>query len=178
MSEEYSDQLSLTNTVKISLLQKAVSSAPHLKVVQTQTNTLSRFIISNGEIVFVGYLKLLLSAAKNYDVKNGSNMHLQNRRANTHRFHDSDYNDNFKPFNIDTDVDTILINAARTQASAFQISIDGHAIWRQIPNEDRTRPDDTVSGLADLMSPSSGGCNCNTFSRTCNTTSTCKAHFS
>ena len=36
--EEYSDQLSLTDSVKISLLQKAVSGALHLKVVKTQTD--------------------------------------------------------------------------------------------------------------------------------------------
>ena len=33
--KEYSDQLSLTETVRISLLQKAVSGAPHLEVVKT-----------------------------------------------------------------------------------------------------------------------------------------------
>jgi hypothetical protein len=38
LNKEYSDQLSLTDTVKISLLQKAVSCAPHLKVVETQTS--------------------------------------------------------------------------------------------------------------------------------------------
>jgi hypothetical protein len=42
--KEYPDQLSLTDTVRISLLQKAVSGALHLKVVKTQTDTLSRFI--------------------------------------------------------------------------------------------------------------------------------------
>jgi hypothetical protein len=42
--KEYSDQLSLTDTVRISLLQKAVCGALHLKVVKTQTDTLSRFI--------------------------------------------------------------------------------------------------------------------------------------
>jgi hypothetical protein len=85
---------------------------------------------------------------------------------NTHLFYDSGYDDTIKPYDIDTYVKTILINAARIQASCIplecwnQISNDGHTIWTQIPNEDHTIilegcPDDTVSGLMDLMSPSS-----------------------
>jgi hypothetical protein len=59
--EEYSDQLSLTDhSVKLSLLQKAVSGALHLKVVNTQTNMLSRFIDGVGEINFAGYQELLM----------------------------------------------------------------------------------------------------------------------
>jgi hypothetical protein len=160
----------------------------HLEVVETQTDTLSQFIHGIGEIDFVGYHKLLLSAAENYDAKNGSTRHSQNRRANTHLFHDSDYDDNFKPYNIDMDVDNILINATRTQVSCIprecwnQISINGHAIWRQIPNEDHTIildgcPDNTVSGLMDLMSPSSRGCSWDTFSHTHDRTSMRKVHF-
>jgi hypothetical protein len=53
--EEYYDELSLTDTIKISLLQKAVSSTLHLEVVKTQTNTLSRLIDGVGEIDFAGY---------------------------------------------------------------------------------------------------------------------------
>jgi hypothetical protein len=102
------------DTVKISLLQKAVSSAPHLEVVEKQTDTLSRFIDGISEINFVGYCKLLISAAENYNANNDSTMHLQNRRVNTYLFHDSDYNDTFEPYNINTDVDTILIDAARS----------------------------------------------------------------
>jgi hypothetical protein len=146
------------------LLQKAVSGALHLGVVETQTDTLSRFINSIGKIDFVGYCKLLLSAAENYNAKNSSTMHLQNRRVNTHLFHDSNHDDSFGPYNINSDVDTILLNATRTQASCIsrehwnQISVYGHAIWRQIPNEDCTIildgcPGDTVSGLTDLTSP-------------------------
>jgi hypothetical protein len=41
--KEYSDQLSLTDSIKISLLQKAASGAPHLKVVKTQPNMLLVF---------------------------------------------------------------------------------------------------------------------------------------
>jgi hypothetical protein len=47
-----SSSLSLTDTVKISLLQKAVSGAPHHEVVKTQTNMLSRFIDGDVEINF------------------------------------------------------------------------------------------------------------------------------
>jgi hypothetical protein len=72
--EEYSDQLALTDTVKISLLQKAVSSALHLKV-ETQTNMLPRFIDGVAEINFAGSCKLLISAAENHNAKNGPMMH-------------------------------------------------------------------------------------------------------
>jgi hypothetical protein len=64
-----------------------------------------------GVINFAGYHELLISVAENYDAKNGPMMHLQNRRANTHMFYDSGYYDNIKPNDIDTDIDTILINA-------------------------------------------------------------------
>jgi hypothetical protein len=77
--EEYSNQLSLTDPIKISLLQKAVSGTPHLEVVKTQTNTLSRFIDGVGEINFAGYHELLISVAKNYNTKNGPTMLSQNR---------------------------------------------------------------------------------------------------
>jgi hypothetical protein len=72
-------------------LQKAVSGAPHLEVVETQTDTLSKFIDGVGEINFTGYHELLISAAENYDAKNSPTTHLQSRRANTHRFYDSEY---------------------------------------------------------------------------------------
>jgi hypothetical protein len=81
--EEYSDQLSLKDTVKITLLQKAVSGAVHLQVVKSQTNTLSRLIDGVSEINFAGYHKLLICAAENHDAKNGPMTHLQNSRANT-----------------------------------------------------------------------------------------------
>jgi hypothetical protein len=82
--KEYSNQLSLTDSVKIYLLQKAVSGALHLEVVKTQSDTLSRFIDGVSETDFAGYCKLLISVAENYDAKNGPTMHSQNRRANTH----------------------------------------------------------------------------------------------
>jgi hypothetical protein len=116
-------------------------------------------------------------------------MCLQNRRANTHLFYDSVYDDTFKPYYIDMDVNTILINASRTQAPTFHESTGtrflskGITIWRQIPNEDHAIildgcPDDTVSGLTDITSPSSREHNWDTFSHTCGWTSLCKVHFS
>jgi hypothetical protein len=96
-----------------------------------------------------------------YDAKNGPTMCLQNIRANTHMFSDSEYDNTIEPYSIDMAIDTILINAARTQASHIphehwnQISVNGHTIWRKIPTEDHTIilegcPNDTVSGLMDL----------------------------
>ena len=79
--------------------------------------SLSRFIDGVGEIDFAGYHELLISAAENYDAKNGPTTCSQNRRANTHMFYDSGYDNNIKPYDIDMDIDTILINAAWTQAS-------------------------------------------------------------
>jgi hypothetical protein len=61
----------------ISLLQKAFSSAPHLKAVEIQTKTLSRFIDGVGEIDFGGYCEMLISVAENYDAKNGLMTHMQ-----------------------------------------------------------------------------------------------------
>jgi hypothetical protein len=43
------------DSVKISLFRKAVSGALHLKVVKTQTDTLSRFIDGVGGINIAGY---------------------------------------------------------------------------------------------------------------------------
>jgi hypothetical protein len=160
--KEYSHQLSLTDTIKISLLQKAVSGALHLKVVKTQTDMLSRFIDAVSEMNFAGYCKLPISAAKNCDAKIGPNMPLQNRRMKTHLFYHYGYDDTIDPYDIDMDIHTILINVARTHASCIphecwnQISMDSHTIWRQIPNVDCTIilkgcPDDT--GLTDLMPP-------------------------
>jgi hypothetical protein len=136
------------------LLQKAVSGAPHLEVIKTQTNTLSWFIDGVSEIDFAGYCELLISAT-NYDAKNGPMMSLQNRRTNAHMFSDSEYDDTIEAYGIDTNINTILINATRTQASCIlrdhwnQISVDDHTIWRQIPTEDHTIildgcPDDNV----------------------------------
>jgi hypothetical protein len=72
----------------------AVSSALHLEVVKTQTNTLSRFIDGISEINFAGYCKLLISAAKNYNAKNGPMMPCRTEAgANTHMFYDSGYDD-------------------------------------------------------------------------------------
>jgi hypothetical protein len=62
-------------------------------------------------------------------------------------FYDPGYDDTIKPYVIDRDIDmdinTILINATRTQASCIprecwnQISFDSMPSgWRQIPNED------------------------------------------
>jgi hypothetical protein len=93
--KEYSDQLSLTDSAKISLLQKAVSGASHLNVVETQTNMLSRFIDGVGKINFAGYCELIFSAAENYNAKNGPMMCSQNRRANTHMFYDSGYDESY-----------------------------------------------------------------------------------
>ena len=107
--KEYSNQLSLTDTIKISLLQKVISGALHLKVVKTQTNMLSRFIDGVSEINFAGYHELLISAAENYDAKNGPTIHSQNGRANTHMFYDSGYDDTIKPYNINIDINTIMM---------------------------------------------------------------------
>jgi hypothetical protein len=144
--EEYSNQLTLTDTIKISLLQKAVSGAPYLEVIKTQTVMLSWFIDGVSEIDFAGYCELLISATDNYDAKNGPMMSLQNRKANAHMFSDSEpeYDDTIEAYGIDTDINTILINATRTHASCIlrdhwnQISVDDHTIWRQIPTEDHT----------------------------------------
>ncbi len=113
--------------------------------------------------------------------------HSQNRRENTHLFYHSGYHDTIKPYDIDMDINTILINAIRTQASCIpckcwnQISINSRTIWRQIPNEDHTIilegcPDDTVSSSINFTPPSSGGHNWDTFSCTCNRMSVCKVH--
>jgi hypothetical protein len=56
--------------------------------------------------------------------------------VNTDIFSDSEYDDTIEPYGINMDIDTILINAARTQASCIpcecwnQISVNGHTIWR------------------------------------------------
>jgi hypothetical protein len=76
----------LTDTIKISLLQKAVSGELYLEVVETQTDMLPRFIDGVGEIDFVGYHELLISVAKTTIAKNGPMMCLQNRRVNRHMF--------------------------------------------------------------------------------------------
>ena len=71
------------------------------------------------------------------------------------------------------DIDTILINAAWTQACRSplecwnQLSINSHTIWRQITTVDHTIilkgcPDDTVPRLMDLTPSPSGGCNWDT----------------
>ncbi len=157
--EEYSDQLSLTDTVKISLLQKAVSSPPHLKVVKMQTVCCLGSLIELVRLILQGITNSLsLWPRTSYNAKNGSMMHSQNRRANTHMLSDSEYDDTNEPNGIYMDIYTILINAARTQASHIpcehwnQIFINGRTIWRQIPNEDHTIilegcPNDTVSSL-------------------------------
>ncbi len=98
------------------MLQKAVSGTLHLEVVKTQTDMLSRFIDGVGEIDFAAYCELLISVAKNYNAKNGPMTCSQNRRANTHMFYDSGYDDNIESYNIVMDIHTILINAAWTQA--------------------------------------------------------------
>jgi hypothetical protein len=101
---------------------------------------------------------------ENYSTKNGptmlsQNRTEQNRRANTYTFYDSGgYDNTIEPYDINTDIDTILINTTRTKATIIpcecwnQISIKGCTIWRQIPTEDCTiilegYPDDTVSEL-------------------------------
>jgi hypothetical protein len=100
----------------------------------------------------------------------------------------SGYDDNIKPYDIDMDIDTILINATWTQASRIpwecwnQIFVDNRPIWRQIPMEDHTIiligcPDDTVLGLTDLTPPPSGGCNQDTFSHTQDRMGVRKVHF-
>jgi hypothetical protein len=82
-------------------LKKAVNDALHLKVVKTQTNMLSRFIDGVDEIDFARDHKLLLSAAEHNDAKNAPMMHSQNRKANTHMFYNSWYDDNIKPYHCD-----------------------------------------------------------------------------
>jgi hypothetical protein len=85
------------------LLQKPVSSAPYLEVVETQTDTASRSIDRVGAINFAWYHELLISAAENYDAKNGPMMCLQNRRVNTHIFSDSEYDDTIEPYGYHPD---------------------------------------------------------------------------
>jgi hypothetical protein len=105
-------------------------------------------------------------------------------------FYDSGgYDNTIEPYDINMDIDTILINTTRTKATIIpcecwnQISINSCTIWRQIPTEDCTiilegYPDDTVSGLMDLTPPSSRGCNWDTFSHTRDRTGVHKVHFS
>ncbi len=66
---------------------------------------MSRFIDGVSANDFAGYHELLISAAKNYDAKNGPTMCLQNRRANTHMFSDSEYDNTIEPYSIDMAID-------------------------------------------------------------------------
>jgi hypothetical protein len=58
--------------------------------------------------------QLHISAAENYDAKNGPTMCSQNRRGNTHMFCDSGYDDTIEPYDTNMDIDTILINPFTT----------------------------------------------------------------
>jgi hypothetical protein len=58
--------------------------------------------------------------AKNNDANNGPTM--QNKWVNTHVFYDSGYDDTIEPYDINTDINTILINAAGPRPPIFHVN--------------------------------------------------------
>jgi hypothetical protein len=64
----------------------AVSGAPYLEVIKTQTNMLSWFIDGVSVINFAGYHELLFSATENYDAKNGPTMLTEQKGKCTYVF--------------------------------------------------------------------------------------------
>jgi hypothetical protein len=111
---EYMPTTPMTDDFKLTLLKNAVQEAPHLASVESAYDVTTQ--LGSGtlrSIDYNGYMKVLLSAAQNHDTKISPTTRSQNRRANVHSSFPSESYDE-GPYDIDTSVDTIWVNAHNT----------------------------------------------------------------
>jgi hypothetical protein len=135
---EYSPTTPMTDDFKLTMLKNAVQDAPHLASVESAYDVTTRLGSGTpGAIDYNGYMEVLLSAAQNHDTKVSPTTRSQNRRANAHSSSPSESYDE-EQYNIDTSIDTILVNAQNTVLAHYSngtcVSDDA---WSKLPQDSR-----------------------------------------
>jgi hypothetical protein len=132
--KEYQDMVppdnNFASAVKLSMLQNAVSGVPELHAVKVQASyNTARGLVA---LSYKQYCNLLLATASNYDLKNGPTKVRDRRAVNIHQM--DDYVQGYEQSDIDTDVETLMVNA-HDQRKRFGTHID-IGIWSTMsPNE-------------------------------------------
>jgi hypothetical protein len=145
---EYSLTTPMTDDFKLTLLKNAVQDASHLASVESAYDLTTRLGSgAPGAINYNGYMEVLLSAAQNHDAKILPTTRSQNRCANAHLSLPTESYDE-EQYNIDTSIDTILVNAHNTVLAHYSNSTrvsddawsklpqDSQNIWMSLPIDD------------------------------------------
>lgn len=135
----------VTDNQKITFLQNAVEDIPELHYVKNQA--LQDATVHHKQITYGQYSTLLLSAATGYDKKHGIIKSRSPGNSNPRRtvyshdvfpqFHD----DNVEEYSIETNVQTIQVNFARSSTMHRdkwkQLTEETQAIWDTITNDQK-----------------------------------------
>ena len=164
---EYSPTTPMTDDFKLTLLKNAVQDASHLASMESAYDLTTRLGSSApGAINYNGYMEVLLSAAQNHDAKILPTTRSQNRCANAHLSLPTESYDE-EQYNIDTSIDTILVNAHNTVLAHYSNSTrvsddawsklpqDSRNIWMSLPIDDRKLilgASDSVSSITETSS--------------------------